>query len=74
MGKILKWIFIIIVGGILYTVTAVPVGLFIYSAKSDAGINIFSKTGYHAYAQCLREQAYKIRLDEKKKTGKTKTP
>ena len=42
---------------VLYLATSVPVGLFIYSLKSDAGLNIFSKTGFHSYMFCLKEQA-----------------
>jgi hypothetical protein len=38
---------------ILYLVSAVPVGLFLYSLKTDAGFDIFSPGGYHAYVQCL---------------------
>ena len=45
---------------VFYVVTCVPVGLFIYSMKSDLGINIFSKTGYHAYIECLSQQIEKI--------------
>lgn len=41
---------------VLYLATSVPVGLFIYSLKSDAGLNIFSKTGFHSYMFCLKEQ------------------
>jgi hypothetical protein len=38
---------------ILYLVSTVPVGLFLYSLKTDAGFDIFSPGGYHAYVQCL---------------------
>lgn len=48
---------------IVYLVSTVPVGLFLYSLKSDfLGINIFTKTGFHAYMQCLQEQIYKIEM------------
>jgi hypothetical protein len=42
---------------VIYLVTSVPVGLFLYSLKSRADINIFSKTGFHSYIYCLEEQA-----------------
>ncbi len=45
---------------VLYLVTSVPVGLFLYSLKSDIGINVFSKTGFHAYMRCLEQQALVI--------------
>lgn len=44
---------------LLYLISTVPVGLFLYSLKSESGINIFSKTGYHAYVYCLKEQISK---------------
>ncbi len=66
MLKFIKWTLIIICGSIFYVVTAVPLAMFAYSVKTNAGINMFSKTGFHAYAQCMREQAYKIQLNEKK--------
>lgn len=51
----------------LYLVTSIPVGLFLYSLKSDAGINVFSKTGFHSYIYCLEEQASKINKPQDKK-------
>jgi hypothetical protein len=39
--------------GILYLISTVPVGLFLYSLKTDAGFDIFRPGGYHAYVQCL---------------------
>ncbi len=41
---------------VLYLLSTVPVGLFLYSLKSDHGINVFSKTGFHSYMACLKEQ------------------
>ena len=43
-----------------YLVTSVPVGLFLYSLKSNLDIDIFSKTGFHGYLYCLKDQASKI--------------
>lgn len=67
LSKITRRIFLFLLIGILYAVTSVPVGLFIYSLKSDLGINVFSKTGYHSYVQCLRQEAYKAAIREKQK-------
>ncbi len=41
---------------IVYLISTVPVGLFLYSIKSNADINIFTKTGFNAYQTCLQEQ------------------
>jgi hypothetical protein len=38
---------------VLYLVSTVPVGLFLYSLKTDSGVNIFSEGGFHAYMRCL---------------------
>jgi hypothetical protein len=37
----------------LYLASTVPVGLFLYSLKTDSGINIFAEGGFHAYMRCL---------------------
>ena len=42
---------------VLYLVSSVPVGLFLYSLKSNMELNIFSKTGFHGYMSCLKKQA-----------------
>jgi hypothetical protein len=39
---------------ILYLASTVPVGLFLYSLKNEAGIDIFAHGGFHAYVQCLK--------------------
>lgn len=65
MVKILKKLAFYLVIFMVYLVSTVPVGLFLYTLKSDQlGINIFSKTGFHAYLQCLQEQAYKIEIQQ----------
>jgi hypothetical protein len=38
---------------VLYLVSTVPVGLFLYSFKTEVGFNIFRDGGFHAYMQCL---------------------
>lgn len=45
--------FMLLIFVIIYVVTVVPVGLFLYSLKSNAGYNVFSKGGYHTYLKCL---------------------
>jgi len=48
---------LIIIGCILlYLISSVPVGLFLYSMKSDFGIDVFKNTGFHGYLSCLQEQ------------------
>lgn len=37
----------------VYLVSTVPIGLFLYSLKMKAGFNIFARGGFHAYLQCL---------------------
>lgn len=37
----------------LYLASTVPVGLFLYSLKSNVGLDVFKKGGFHAYMQCL---------------------
>jgi hypothetical protein len=38
---------------VVYLASAVPVGLFIYSIKTEVGLDIFSDGGFHAYMGCL---------------------
>ncbi len=44
----------------VYTLASIPVGLFLYTVKSNKDINIFSNSGFHAYAQCLDHEFKKI--------------
>jgi hypothetical protein len=39
---------------VLYLVSTVPVGLFLYSLKTKADINLFEHGGFDTYMQCLR--------------------
>lgn len=51
-----KWVLrIVLYSGllVLYLVSTVPVGLFLYSMKSKVGLDIFRNGGFHAYMQCL---------------------
>jgi|GEM_PF-4026278 len=45
---------------VLYLISTVPVGLMLYSLKMNLGVNIFEKTGFHAYQTCLEEQIKQI--------------
>ena len=38
---------------LLYLMSTVPVGLFLYSFKTEVGFDIFRDGGFHAYMQCL---------------------
>ena len=38
---------------VAYLASTVPVGLFIYSLKNNAGLQIFGDRGFHAYMRCL---------------------
>ena len=39
---------------LVYLVSTVPVGLFLYSIKTEIGLDIFRPGGFRAYIQCLR--------------------
>ena len=54
--KYARKFFIVILFFIFYLISTVPVGLFLYSLKSNSDLNIFEKTGFHAYISCLQEQ------------------
>ena len=38
----------------LYLISTVPVGLLLYSIKSEVGLDIFRDGGFHTYMQCLQ--------------------
>ncbi len=38
---------------VLYLASTVPVGLFLYSLKTSAGIDIFNPGEFHRYMECL---------------------
>ena len=54
--------------GLFYLVTVVPVGLFLYSLKSNNGVNVFSKGGYHTYLKCLAVSVELMDMPEAKPT------
>lgn len=57
--------FLIIIGCIvLYFVSIVPVGLFLYTLKMDLGIDMFSKTGVHSFGVCMYHESQKILNNE----------
>lgn len=52
--------FLIVLGCvILYLASTVPVGLFLYTLKMDAGINVFKHTGFHGFVACLKSESRK---------------
>lgn len=60
-GKTLRKTALIFLVFILYLSSTVPVGLSLYLIKTTYGINIFSKTGFHGYKECLEEQIEMIK-------------
>ena len=53
--------FMIILGCvILYLVSTVPVGLFLYTLKMDMGIDVFRRTGFHGFVACLQSESRKV--------------
>ena len=56
--------FLIIIGCIfLYLASTVPVGMLLYALKMNMGIDMFHKTGFHGYMQCLWNEAHKTLPD-----------
>jgi len=68
LARILKYLVIAAVALTIYVVTAIPLGMYLYSLKTEKGINLFKETGVHSYISCLRQEAYKARIEEKQKT------
>lgn len=58
--KTLKLFFFLII----YLISTIPVGLLLYSIKTNSNINIFEKTGFHAYQTCLKEQIKLIHVEK----------
>jgi hypothetical protein len=52
--KVLRRVGLYVLLAALYLVSTVPVGLFLYSLKTHAGINVFERGGFDTYVQCLR--------------------
>jgi hypothetical protein len=50
MWRRIGWYAILLV---VYLASTVPVGLFIYSVKTEVGLDIFRDGGFHAYMGCL---------------------
>ena len=49
---------------VFYVVTAVPLGMLVYSVKSELGWNVFKNTGYHGLLACLQQEAAKIEWEQ----------
>ena len=66
MMKLVRQLVLYSVLFVLYLASTVPVGLFIYSIKTEVGLDIFREGGFHAYMQCLSASfpiAKKVALD-----------
>ena len=63
--KIFKYILIGTLALFFYIATAIPLGIYIYSLKSEKGINLFQSTGVHSYIHCLRQEAQKAQIEIK---------
>ena len=46
------WLWIVVFFAV-YVVSVVPVGLFLYTIKTEAGIDLFRYGGLHAYGECI---------------------
>jgi hypothetical protein len=55
-----KRMFYIVAFLLFYILTVMPVGLFLYTFKSEKNIDMFEKTGFHAYLACLDRESRKI--------------
>ena len=55
----MKKIIIILGCVLLYLISTVPVGLFLYSMKMDMGIDVFQRTGFHGFVACLKSESEK---------------
>jgi hypothetical protein len=42
---------------VIYLLTVMPVGLWLYTLKMDANLNLLQRGGFHAYLQCLEAAA-----------------
>lgn len=42
---------------VIYLLTVMPVGLWLYTVKMDANLNLLNRGGFHAYLQCLEAAA-----------------
>jgi hypothetical protein len=51
--KIVRRATLVAVALVLYLASTVPVGLFLYSLKTGADIDIFNPGGFHRYMECL---------------------
>jgi uncharacterized protein YqfA (UPF0365 family) len=52
-SKIVRRAALVVVALVLYLASTVPVGLFLYSLKTGAHIDIFYPGGFHRYMECL---------------------
>jgi hypothetical protein len=51
---------ILLAAALLYLLSTVPVGLALYAVKMHLGWDVFSRTGFHAFAACLADQVSRM--------------
>ncbi len=56
----MKKIILILLCFLLYLASTVPVGLFLYSMKTNSDLDVFKKTGFHGYLSCLKSEGAKV--------------
>ena len=59
-----KKVLIVLFCVVLYIVTAVPIGMFLFTMKMDMGVDIFKRTGFHGYVACLKSEGKKALSDD----------
>lgn len=48
----------------LYVITAIPLGILFYTWKSELGLDVFSRGGYHSYVSCLKQEMTKAKIND----------
>lgn len=67
MTKPVKYTLIALAGLAFYAVTVVPVGLAVYTWKSQKGVDIFSTTGFHSVLSCVRRETHKAVVEKERR-------
>lgn len=57
----------------LYLASTVPIGLFLYSLKTNSDIDLFKSTGFHGYLTCLQSEGKKVLHEEKTSAKQAET-
>lgn len=67
MTKPVKYTLIALAMLVFYALTVVPVGLAVYTWKSQKGVDIFSTTGFHSVLSCVRRETHKAVIEKERK-------